>query len=110
MGSKSTPAAAVVALAALALAAVAAAAVTPPPNIKSAGKIVYCSDITYPPEEAYQGTKAVGSDIDIGTAGGAPQGGQGGFKKTQLGPVNAPPQAEKSEAVLSRGEDTAQRR
>jgi len=51
MRSKSSLAAGVVALAALAFAAVAAAAVTPPPNIKSAGKIVYCSDITYPPEE-----------------------------------------------------------
>src|SRR5947209_17915333 len=53
---------------ALVFAAAAEAAVAPPPAIKSAGKIVFCSDITYPPEESYQGTKAVGSDIDFGTA------------------------------------------
>ena len=50
-----------------AVAAAAHSAVTPPPAIKSAGQIVYCSDITYPPEESYQGTKPVGSDIDFGT-------------------------------------------
>src|SRR6478752_7908136 len=50
-----------------AVAIASSASVTPPPNIKSAGKILYCSDITYPPEEFYQGTKPVGSDIDFGT-------------------------------------------
>src|SRR5919198_2264807 len=43
-------------------------AVRPPTAIAKAGRIVYCSDITYPPEEFYRGSKAVGSDIDIGTA------------------------------------------
>ena len=42
-------------------------AITPPPAVASAGKILYCSDITYPPEEFYKGTTAVGSDIDIAT-------------------------------------------
>jgi ABC-type amino acid transport substrate-binding protein len=55
------------AAAAATLTAVAFAAITPPPNIKSAGKLVFCSDITYPPEEYYIGSKAVGSDIDFGT-------------------------------------------
>jgi polar amino acid transport system substrate-binding protein len=44
-----------------------AASVTPPPAISSAGKIVYCSDMTGPPLEFLdETTKPVGSDIDIG--------------------------------------------
>ncbi len=43
------------------------AKITPPPKIAAAGKIVWCSDIEYPPEEYYKGGKAIGSDIDIGT-------------------------------------------
>ena len=31
--------------------------------------LTFCSDITYPPEEFFQGTKPAGSDIDIGNAG-----------------------------------------
>jgi len=52
MRGKSTIAVAAGVVAALAVAAVAAAAVTPPPAIKSAGKIVFCTDATYPPEES----------------------------------------------------------
>jgi polar amino acid transport system substrate-binding protein len=110
MRSKSTLAAAVAALAALALAAVAAAAVTPPPNIKSAGKIVYCSDITYPPEEAYQGTKAVGSDIDIGTAVAAQMGVKADFKNTTFDSIIAALKAKKCDAIISGMNDTAERR
>jgi polar amino acid transport system substrate-binding protein len=69
--------------------AAAAAAVTPPPNIKSAGKIVFCSDITYPPEESYQGTKAVGSDIDIGTGIAAQMGVKATFKNTTFDSIIA---------------------
>ena len=110
MRSKSTLAAAVVALAALALAAVAAAAVTPPSNIKSAGKIVYCSDITYPPEESYQGTKAVGSDIDIGTAIAAQMGVKADFKNTTFDSIIAALKAKKCDAIISGMNDTAARR
>jgi polar amino acid transport system substrate-binding protein len=110
MRSKSTLAAAVVALAALALAAVAAAAVTPPSNIKSAGKIVYCSDITYPPEESYQGTKAVGSDIDIGTAVAAQMGVKADFKNTTFDSIIAALKAKKCDAIISGMNDTAERR
>jgi polar amino acid transport system substrate-binding protein len=58
-----------VGLAGAASARTAAARVKPPHEIKSAGKLVYCSDITYPPEEFYgKGTThPEGSDIDIGT-------------------------------------------
>ena len=110
MRTKSTLAAAVAALAALALAAVAAAAVTPPPNIKSAGKIVYCSDITYPPEESYQGTTAVGSDIDIGTAIAAQMGVKADFKNTTFDSIIAALKAKKCDAIISGMNDTAARR
>ncbi len=47
-----------------------AAAITVPARIASAGKLVFCSDISYAPEEFYakDGTTAQGSDIDIATA------------------------------------------
>jgi polar amino acid transport system substrate-binding protein len=43
------------------------AAITPPDAIKTAGKLVWCVDVSYPPEEFYaaDGTTAQGSDIDI---------------------------------------------
>jgi polar amino acid transport system substrate-binding protein len=43
------------------------AAITVPDNIKTAGKIVWCVDVSYPPEEFYaaDGTTAQGSDVDI---------------------------------------------
>jgi polar amino acid transport system substrate-binding protein len=57
-------------LAALTVSGVAGAArsgsITPPPKIKSAGKIVFCMDWTNPPEEFHDGATLVGSDVDIG--------------------------------------------
>jgi polar amino acid transport system substrate-binding protein len=46
-----------------------AASITPPQAITDAGKLVFCVDISYPPEEffAADGTTAQGSDIDIAT-------------------------------------------
>ena len=45
----------------------AGAAITPPDSIKTAGKIVWCVDVSYPPEEYYgaDGTTPQGSDVDI---------------------------------------------
>jgi polar amino acid transport system substrate-binding protein len=45
----------------------AAAAITPPQAIVDAGKLVWCVDVSYPPEEFYaeDGTTAQGSDVDI---------------------------------------------
>lgn len=110
MRSKRTIGAGVVVLATLVVAAVAAAAVTPPPNIKKAGKIVYCSDITYPPEESYQGTTAVGSDIDIGTAIAAQMGVKADFKNTTFDSIIAALNAKKCDAIISGMNDTAARR
>jgi len=101
---------AVAALAALVLVSAAAASVNPPPNIKSAGKIVFCSDITYPPEESYQGTKPVGSDIDIGTALAAQMGVKAEFKNTTFDSIIAALKAKHCDAIISGMNDTAQRR
>jgi polar amino acid transport system substrate-binding protein len=110
MGLKSTVVAAIAVCTALAVAAAAGASVTPPANIKAAGKIIYCSDITYPPEEAYQGSKPVGSDIDIGTAVAAQMGVKAEFKNTTFDSIVAALKAKKCDAIISGMNDTPQRR
>ena len=55
-----------VAVAGLVALGVAASAVAAPAR-HAADTLTFCTDATYPPEEFYQGTKLVGSDIDIGT-------------------------------------------
>jgi polar amino acid transport system substrate-binding protein len=99
-----------VAIAFATVAVAAEAAVSPPPNIKSAGKIIFCSDITYPPEESYQGTKAVGSDIDIGTAIAAQMGVKADFKNTTFDSIIAALVGKKCDAIISGMNDTAARR
>jgi polar amino acid transport system substrate-binding protein len=94
-----------------ALAAAAAAAVTPPPSIKSAGKIVFCSDITYPPEESYgPGNKAQGSDIDIGSQVAAQMSVKAVFKNTTFDSIIAALKAKKCDAIISGMNDTSDRR
>jgi polar amino acid transport system substrate-binding protein len=46
-----------------------AATIAAPAAIKAAGKIVWCVDVSYPPEEFYaaDGSTAQGSDVDIAT-------------------------------------------
>ena len=51
-------------LAVLVTAAAASLAAVAAPARHAGGTLSFCSDITYPPEEYYVGTKAVGSDID----------------------------------------------
>jgi polar amino acid transport system substrate-binding protein len=89
---------------------VAAAAIAPPPGIKSAGKIVFCSDITYPPEEYFKGSTAVGSDIDIGTAVAKLMGVKAEFKNTTFDSIIAALLAKKCDAIISGMNDTAERR
>ena len=112
MRGKTTIAAAAAVLGALALAGIAAAAVTPPPSIKSAGKIVFCTDATYPPEESIPtgSTKPVGSDIDIGSAVAAQMGVNATFKNTTFDSIIAALKAKKCDAVISGMNDTPDRR
>jgi polar amino acid transport system substrate-binding protein len=87
-----------------------AGAVQAPANIKSAGKIVYCSDITYPPEEFYKGTTPTGSDIDIGTAIGQLMGVGAEFDNTGFDGIIAALLSNKCDAVISGMNDTPARR
>jgi polar amino acid transport system substrate-binding protein len=98
------------AVAATAVSAASGAAIQPPANIKAAGKIVYCSDITYPPEEFFKGSKPVGSDIDIGTGVAKLMGVQAQFKNTTFDSIIAALLAKKCDAIISGMNDTAPRR
>jgi polar amino acid transport system substrate-binding protein len=98
------------ALAALVVAAVAYASVTPPPNIKAAGKIVFCSDVSYPPEESYQGSKAVGSDVDIAAALAKQMGVKSEIKNTGFDSIILALKAKRCDAIISGMNDTAARR
>src|SRR5438874_9275513 len=84
-----------------------AAPIQPPANIAKAGKIVFCSDITYPPEEYFKGSKAVGSDIDIGTAVAKLMGVKAEFKNTTFDSIIAALLTKKCDAIISGMNDTA---
>jgi polar amino acid transport system substrate-binding protein len=86
------------------------AAVRPPAAIAKAGRVVYCSDITYPPEEFYRGSTPVGSDIDIGTAVARRMGVKAQFDNTGFDGIIAALLAKRCDAIISGMNDTAQRR
>ena len=98
------------ALVAVAGAAAAHKAVTPPPSIKSAGQIVWCSDMTYPPEESQQGSTPVGSDIDIAKAVSKLMGVKASFKNTGFDGIIAALLGKRCDAIISGMTDNAQRR
>jgi len=85
-------------------------AVTPPPSIKSAGQIVFCSDMTYPPEESLSGSTPVGSDIDIGNAVAKLMGVKASFKNTGFDGIIAALLGKRCDAVISGMTDNADRR
>jgi polar amino acid transport system substrate-binding protein len=87
-----------------------AAKIKPPANIKKAGKIVFCTDATYPPEESLQGSKFVGSDIDIATEAAKAMGVKAEFKNTTFDGIIVALQAKKCDAIISGMNDTAKRR
>lgn len=91
-------------------AAAATAKIAPPPSIASAGKIVYCTDPTYPPEEYFQGSKIVGSDIDIGTGVAKLMGVDAQFKNTGFDGIIAALLTRRCDAVISGMNDTPARR
>jgi polar amino acid transport system substrate-binding protein len=88
----------------------AAAAVTPPPSVKAAGQLVFCTDPTYPPEESLQGSKPVGSDIDIGNALARTMGVTATFRNVGFDGIIAALLAKKCDAIISGMTDNAQRR
>jgi polar amino acid transport system substrate-binding protein len=94
--------------AAAALAALAAAGAAPAAS--NAGQLVFCSDITYPPEEFYQGTKPAGSDIDIGTAVAKQLGMSARFDNTGFDGIIAALLSKRCDAIISGMNDTPARR
>ena len=80
-------------------------------SIKSNGKMVWCSDITYPPEEFYKGNTPVGSDIDIArevtkrVAGVSAE-----FDNTGFTGIIPALLAKKCDAIISAMNDNAERR
>ena len=91
--------------------AVAAASAAPSTHARAiAGTLTFCSDITYPPEEFYQGTKPVGSDIDIGTAVAKRIGMKADFQNTGFDGIIAALLSKKCDAIISGMNDTPARR
>ncbi len=96
---------------AAAVSAAASATITPPPDIAKAGKIVYCSDIAFPPFESYAaGNKPVGVDIDIGTALAKLMGVGATFRNTAFDGIIPALQAKQCDAIISGLYDKASRR
>jgi polar amino acid transport system substrate-binding protein len=84
--------------------------VPPPQNIARAGKLAYCSDITYPPEEFYRGAVPVGSDVDIGNAVARVMGVKATFKNTGFDGIVAALLSRRCDAIISGMTDTPARR
>jgi polar amino acid transport system substrate-binding protein len=97
-------------LAAVVAGATVAATATAAPARQSAGTLTFCSDITYPPEEFYVGSKAVGSDIDIAKAVAKQLGKTAKFANTGFDGIIAALVAKKCDAIISGMNNTAQRR
>jgi polar amino acid transport system substrate-binding protein len=83
-----------------------------PAAIKSAGKLVFCSDITYPPEESYKPgtTTPEGSDIDIGDYIAKKMGVTAQFDNTGFDGIIAALLAKKCDAIISGMNDTPERK
>jgi polar amino acid transport system substrate-binding protein len=75
-----------------------------------AGTITFCTDATYPPEEFFQGSKIVGSDVDIATEVAKRVGMKASFKNTGFDAIIAALLAKKCNAIISGMNDTPERR
>lgn len=78
-----------------------AAAIAAPAAIKSAGKIVFCSDIAYPPMEFYEGNDPKGADIDIAEELADRMDVEAEFINTGFDGIIAALKAQKCDAVIS---------
>jgi polar amino acid transport system substrate-binding protein len=87
-------------------------AITAPASVKSSGTLVFCSDITYPPEESYKPgtTTPEGSDIDIGNYIAKKMGVKARFDNTGFDGIIAALLAKKCDAIISGMNDTPERR
>jgi polar amino acid transport system substrate-binding protein len=90
------------------LALCAAAALTA--QASAAKTLLYCSDISYPPEEFVQGGKNLGSDIDVGTEVAKRLGMSAKFQNTGFDGIVAALLSNKCDAIISGMNDTPERR
>ena len=87
------------------------AAIAVPDAIKTAGKLVWCVDVSYPPEEFYaaDGTTAQGSDIDIANDIGTRFGVTTEIDNTAFDGLVAALKASKCDLIISGMNDTPDR-
>ena len=97
-------------LAVVVVAAVAALAVQAASAARAASSVLFCSDISYPPEEFVQGGKNVGSDIDIATEVAKRLGATAKFQNTGFDGIVAALLSNKCDAIISGMNDTPARR
>jgi polar amino acid transport system substrate-binding protein len=88
-----------------------APAITVPAAITTKGKLVWCVDVSYPPEESYKpdGTTAEGSDIDIATEIGKRFGVTSQIDNTSFTGIIASLTTKKCDLIISGMNDTADR-
>ena len=88
-----------------------AAAIVVPAAIKTAGKLVWCVDVSYPPEESFQadGSTTEGSDIDIANEIGKRFGVSTEIDNTGFDGIIPALQANKCDLVISGMNDTPER-
>jgi len=80
-------------------------------KVAAAGSsLVFCSDITYPPEEFYKGSTPVGSDIEIGTDVAKRMQSKAHFTNTGFDGIIPALLAKKCDAIISGMNDTPTRR
>jgi polar amino acid transport system substrate-binding protein len=87
------------------------AAIQPPAAVKTAGKLVWCVDISYPPEEFYadDGSTAQGSDVDIAKEIGKRFGVTSEIDNVAFDGLIASLTASKCDLIISGMNDTAER-
>ena len=100
-----------VAATAAATAAASAAAIAVPDSVKAAGKLIWCVDVSYPPEEFYaaDGTTAQGSDVDIATEIGKRFGVTTEIDNTGFDGIIPALTAKKCDLIISGMNDTPER-
>jgi polar amino acid transport system substrate-binding protein len=88
-----------------------APAIVVPAAIKTAGKLVWCVDVSYPPEESYKpdGTTPEGSDVDIATEIGKRFGVTTQIDNTSFTGIIASLTTKKCDLIISGMNDTADR-
>ncbi|HZR94701.1 MAG TPA: ABC transporter substrate-binding protein [Gaiellaceae bacterium] len=97
-------------LAAVLVAAAAALTVPAASAARTASTLLFCSDVSYPPEEFVQGGKTVGSDIDIAAEVAKRLGMSVKIQNTGFDGIVAALLSNKCDAIISGMNDTPERR